>query len=155
MKGHDNMDMNISTLKIGVCTIIGTVGSVVANLFGGWSDDMITLVICMGIDFIMGLAIAGIFHKSSKTETGALDSKVGWKGLCKKGVTLLFVLIAYRLDILFNTEYIRTATIIGFIANEVISIVENAGLMGLPLPSVIVKAIDVLKNKADKDGETE
>ena len=61
---------------------------------------------------------------------------------------LLFVLIAYRLDLAIGTNYIRDAVIIGFIANELISITENAGLMGIPLPGVLTKAIDVLKKKA-------
>ena len=134
-----------------ICTIFGAVGGLIARLFGGWTDDMVTLVIFMAIDFITGLILAGVFHKSKKTENGNLNSKVGWKGLCKKGVTLLFVLIAQRLDISLGTSYIRTATIIGFIANEVISIVENAGLMGLPLPAVITKAIDILKNRSEDD----
>ena len=64
-------------------------------------------------------------------------------------MTLLFVLIAYRLDLLLNTAYIRDAVVIGFCVNELISIIENAGLMGLPLPSVIKKALEVLKSKAD------
>jgi len=80
-----------------------------------------------------------------------LESKAGWKGLCKKGMTLLFVLIAYRLDIAIGTSYIRDAVIIGFMANELISIVENAGLMGLPLPAIINKAIDVLQSKGKDD----
>jgi toxin secretion/phage lysis holin len=63
-------------------------------------------------------------------------------------MTLLFVLIAFRLDLAIGTNYIRDAVIIGFMANELISIVENAGLMGLPLPAVLTKAIDVLKKKA-------
>ena len=101
----------------------------------------------MGIDFFSGLAVAGIFKKSTKTETGALESRAGWKGLCRKSMTLLFVLIAYRLDLAIGTNYIRDAVIIGFMANELIFIVENAGLMGLPLPGVLTKAIDVLKKK--------
>ena len=134
-----------------ICTIFGVVGGFVARLFGGWTEDMVTLVIFMAIDFITGLILAGVFHKSKKTENGNLNSKVGWKGLCKKGVTLLFVLIAQRLDLSLGTSYIRTATIIGFIANEAISIAENAGLMGLPLPAVITKAIDILKNRSEDD----
>ena len=63
-------------------------------------------------------------------------------------MTLLFVLISYRLDLALNVNYIRNAVIIGFMANELISIVENAGLMGLPLPAVIIKAVDVLTKKA-------
>jgi hypothetical protein len=59
---------------------------------------------------------------------------------CLKCMTLLFVLIAYRLDLAIWTNYIRDMVIIGFMANELISIVENAGLMGLPLPAVLIKA---------------
>jgi toxin secretion/phage lysis holin len=62
-------------------------------------------------------------------------------------MALLVVLVAYRIDIAAGTTYIRDATIIGFVANEAISIVENAGLMGLPLPAVLTKAIDVLQEK--------
>lgn len=56
-----------------------------------------------------------------------------------------FVLVAYRLDLVIGTNYIRDAVIIAFIANETISLVENAGLMGLPLPAVITKAIDIYR----------
>ncbi|WP_331655656.1 phage holin family protein [Lacrimispora sp.] len=59
---------------------------------------------------------------------------------CRKCMTLLFVLIAFRLDLAIWTNYIRDMVIIGFMANELISIVENAGLMGLPLPAVLIKA---------------
>ena len=145
--------MNISNIKILVCTIAGTIGGFIANAMGGWSKDMTTLVILMAADFIMGLVIAGVFNKSNKSASGALDSKASWKGLCKKGVTLLFVLIAHRLDITLGTDYIRTATIIGFITDETISIVENAGIMGFPFPSVITKAIEILKNKSEGGGE--
>ena len=135
-------------MKNTLCTVAGLVGSFIASLFGGWDTGIGTLVLFMGIDFFSGLAVAGIFKNSTKTETGALESKAGFKGLCRKGMTLFFVLIAYRLDLVIGTNYIRDAVIIGFIANELISIVENAGLMGLPLPAVIAKAIDVLKKKA-------
>lgn len=135
-------------MKNTLCTAAGVAGSFIASLFGGWDTGIGTLVLFMGIDFFSGLAVAGIFKNSTKTETGALESKAGFKGLCRKGMTLFFVLIAYRLDLVIGTNYIRDAVIIGFIANELISIVENAGLMGLPLPAVIAKAIDVLKKKA-------
>ena len=127
--------------------VFGAIGGMIAHLFGGWTEDMATLIIFMAVDFIMGLIVAGVFHKSNKSQSGALNSHAGWIGLCKKCVVLLFVLIAHRLDMLLGLDYIRTTTIIGFIANEVISIVENAGLMGVPLPDVIVKAIEVLKHR--------
>lgn len=145
-------------MKQSICTIIGVIGSFITSLFGGWDTALITLLIFMAVDYISGLVVAGIFHKSKKTESGALESKAGWKGLCRKCMTLLFVIIAYRLDLVIGSDYIRNAVIIGFIANETISIVENAGLMGVPLPSVITKAIDILTTKAnpnDKNNKEE
>lgn len=136
-----------------VCAGIGAVGGAIAALFGGWSSAMATLLIFMAIDYITGMVVAGVFHKSGKSENGALESRAGWKGLCKKGMTLLFVLIAHRLDLAIGVSYMRDAVVIGFIANELISITENAGLMGVPLPAVITKAIDILKGKSEKEDE--
>lgn len=141
--------MNFSNLKVTICTIAGMIGSFITRLLGGWTEDIVTLIIFMAIDFIMGLILAGVFKKSNKSQSGALDSHAGWMGLCKKCLTLVFVLVAHRLDLLLNCDYIRTAAIIGFITNEIISIVENAGLMGVPLPSVITRAIEILKQKDD------
>ena len=124
--------------------MVGVMGSIVASWFGGGGTGLATLVVFMGIDYVSGIIVAGVFHKSRKTENGALESGIGWKGLCRKGMTLLFVLIAYRLDLAIGTTYIRDAVVIGFIANELISITENAGLMGIPLPAIIIKAIEVL-----------
>lgn len=144
-------------MKDGICTAIGVVGSTIASFFGGFDAALITLLIFMGVDYATGLIVAGVFHKSEKTETGALESRAGWKGLCRKGVSLLVVLVACRLDMIMGSNFIRDATVIAFIANEAISIIENAGLMGVPIPSVITKAIEVLKKKSEredkKDGE--
>lgn len=138
-------------MKEGICTAVGVVGGFIASMFGGWDAAMITLVMFMCIDYVSGLIVAGVFHNSKKTESGTLESRAGWKGLCRKGMTLLFVLIAYRLDLAIGVNYIRDAVIIGFMANELISIVENAGLMGVPLPAVIQNAIDILtKQSAEK-----
>ena len=139
-------------MKNGICTIVGVVGSFIASLFGGWDTALVTLMIFMAVDYITGLVVAGVFHKSPKTDGGTLESRAGWKGLCRKGMTLLVVLVACRLDLIMGSNFIRDATIIAFIANETISIIENAGLMGAPIPGVMVKASEVLKQKAD--GET-
>lgn len=136
-------------MKTTICTILGVIGSAVATIFGGWDSGLATLLIFMGLDYVSGLVVAGVFHKSNKTETGALESKAGWKGLCKKIMTLVFVVVAHRLDLVIGVQYIRDAVIIAFIANELISLVENAGLMGVPLPSIIVKAIDILQKKTE------
>ena len=124
-------------MKEKICILLGLIGGAISAAFGGWSGAMTTLLLCMAIDYSSGLIVAGVFHKSRKSATGALDSFAGWKGLCRKGMTLLIVLVAYRLDLALGTGYIRDTVTIGFIANEVISITENAGLMGLPLPTVI------------------
>ncbi len=137
-------------MKNAICTAAGVIGGAIASLFGGWDTALTTLIICMAIDYVSGLVVAGVFHTSKKSENGALESRAGWKGLCRKGMTLLIVLIACRLDLLAGTNYIRDSVVIGFVANEVISIVENAGLMGLPLPAAITKAIDILTAKATK-----
>jgi toxin secretion/phage lysis holin len=131
-----------------LCALIGIIGNIITILFGGWDTAIGTLILFMAIDFFSGLAVAGIFHNSQKTETGTLESKAGRKGLCRKCMTLLFVLIAHRLDLSLGTHYIRDTVIIGFMANELISIVENAGLMGLPLPAAIINAIDILNKKS-------
>lgn len=138
-------------MKEGICTGIGVVGGIVASLFGGWDAALITLMIFMGIDYLTGLIVAGVFHASEKTENGTLESRAGWKGLCRKGASLLVVLVACRLDVVMGSNFIRDAVVIAFIANETLSIVENAGLMGVPIPAVIVRAIEVLKQKAESE----
>ena len=131
-------------------SVVGAVGGFISMAFGGWSEALVTLIIFMSVDYITGLAVAGIFKKSKKSESGALESRAGFKGLCRKGVALLIVLVAVRLDIILHTSYIKDAVIIAFIANESISIIENAGLMGIPVPSVIARALDVLKKESEK-----
>lgn len=136
-------------MKDVLCTILGLIGAGVAKIFGGWSDGLTTLLIFMGVDYVTGLLL-GALGKSKKTESGTLSSGACWRGLIKKGVTLLIILVACRLDLLIGTSYIRDAAVIAFCVSEVISIVENAGIMGVPIPAVITKAIDTLKKE---DGE--
>ncbi len=140
-------------MKEGICFVTGAVGSFIASLFGGFDAAMVTLLIFMAVDYISGMIVAGVFKKSQKTKNGALESGAGWKGLCRKGMTLVIVLIAVRLDMVIKTNYIRDMVCIAFIANETISIIENAGLMGVPVPAVITKAIEVLKEKSEKEGK--
>ncbi len=134
-------------LKDYICALCGTLGGFIASVFGGWTNGIITLLMFMCIDYISGIMVAGVFKNSKKTETGALESRTGWKGLCRKGMSLVIVLVAYRLDVHIGTNYIRDAVIIAFCVNEAISIIENAGLMGIPLPDVLTKAIDILSKK--------
>lgn len=142
-------------MRTGICAFIGAIGGFIATMFGGWSTGLTSLLIFMAIDYVSGIVVAGVFHKSKKTDTGTLQSVAGWKGLCKKGMTLLFVLIAHRLDVALAINYVRDAVIIGFMANELLSIVENAGLMGIKLPAIITTAIDVLNKKSQDNTDVE
>lgn len=143
-------------MKMKLLAFLGVIGSGIASLFGGWDAALTTLMIFMGADYATGLIVAGVFHTSNKTQTGTLESHAGWKGLCKKGVTLMVVLVACRLDLIMGSSFIRDAVVIAFIGNETISITENAGLMGVPIPAVVKKAIEVLKSRAeDGEGRTE
>jgi len=141
---------NINAIKIGT---LGIVGSIVANLLGGWDMALQTLLLFMAVDYITGLIVAGVFKQSKKSETGSLDSRAGWKGLFKKGVTLSIVLVAAQLDKVTGTEMIRDAVVIAYIVNEAISILENAGLMGVPIPEIVSRAIEMLKKKEGADND--
>lgn len=132
-----------------IFSFTGLIGSAITTSLGGWTAGMTTLIIFMAIDYLSGLIVAGVFKASPKSETGALESRVGFKGLCRKGMALLVVLVAHRLDLMTGSNYIRDAVIIGFSVNELLSIIENAGLMGLPLPKQIVNAVDILKSKVE------
>ena len=136
-------------IKIFILSGVACVGAAIASLFGGWNGAMTTLVILMLIDYVTGIIVAGVFHASPKSSGGALSSAVGFKGICRKFVILLIVVVACRVDLLLETNIIRDATCIGFCANELVSITENAGLMGIPLPRKLVEAIEVLRGDND------
>ena len=139
-------------MKYKIFTTLALAGSALTELFGGWDMALETLLILMAADWITGgLLLPAVFGKSPKSPNGALESRAGWKGLCRKGMTLFYILIAARMDRLLGMDYIRNAVCIGFIANELLSIVENAGLMGVPLPAMIRKVIDILKENAEKE----
>ena len=138
--------MNMKDL---VCTSSGIIGSMIISLLGGWDAPMQALIICMIIDYLSGLAVAGIFHKSKKSENGALKSSSGLKGLCRKCMVLLIIMIIAQIGRVSNVDWLRNATVIGFITNEFISIVENAGLMGVPLPKAVYRAIDILNERSE------
>lgn len=141
-------------IKNMILAILGVIGSVIAHYLGGWDTALQTLVLFMVLDYITGLIVAGVFHSSEKSQSGALESRAGFKGLIKKGMILLIVLVAARLDVVMNTDVVRNAVIIAFIANESISIIENAGIMGVPIPKALRNAIEVLQNQnGDEDNE--
>lgn len=137
----------LQNLKPGAFAAISVVGVFISELLGGWDSALQTLIIFMVLDYTTGLLVAGLFKKSTKSTTGGIESYAGWKGLVRKGMTLAIVLVAAQLDIVMGTEVVRTAAIFGFLANEGISIIENARLMGVVIPGPIMDAINSLKTK--------
>lgn len=105
---------------------------------------MITLTILTIIDYITGI-IAAAYN-------GELKSKIGFRGIAKKVVMFLLVGVAVQLDlILGSNSAIREATIFFFSGNELLSILENAGRMGVKLPDVLVNAVEILNGKKQRD----
>ena len=133
---------------------VGALGGLMSWLYGGFGDAMLVLIVFMALDYMTGLIVAGVFHKSSKSETGALESKAGWKGLCRKGMTLGIVMMAALLDRVMGTAYIRDAVVVGFIFNESLSILENAGLMGVSYPRALKNALDLLNQTGEEKHES-
>lgn len=136
-------------MKTSILAITGILGGVISMLFGGWSAAMTTLAICMAIDYITGFAVAAVFKKSPKSANGALESRAGFKGLLQKGAILMMVLIAHRIDIVLGVAFVKDGVITAYILNETVSVIENVGLMGLPIPTIITRAIDMLKGEKD------
>ena len=120
---------------------------VTVYFIGGFDLFLETLLVCMLVDYIMGLTLAGLYQRSEKTDTGGLNSFVGWMGISKKITSLLFVIIGVELQKMTGIVAIREGIIVALVLNELISIIENAGLMGVPVPKPLLDVIDVLKAK--------
>ncbi len=129
------------------------IGGFVAGLYGGWSAAMTVLVILMAADFFLGCACA-LSGKSPKTKGGRFLSSVAFKGLLKKAGIMLVVLLAVQLDKVIggNSAMFQSAAAFFYIANEGLSIIENCGLLGVPVPGAIKNALETLRSKND-DGK--
>ena len=147
------MIVHLTQTKAALMGGAAVIGAGISELFGGWDTAIMTLVIFMALDYISGLIVAGVFQQSDKTQSGKLDSAACWRGLLKKGMTLVVVLVAVRLDIVLGTSFVREAVVIAYIVNETISIIENAGCMGLPVPDALMKAIEQLQGKGAKNDQ--
>ncbi|SIQ93955.1 phage holin family protein [Paenibacillus macquariensis] len=129
----DRLDL---TLKWGIAFL----GSAGTYLLGGWSELISFFLLAILIDYVTGLA-------ASIKEGNGLSSKVGFWGIAKKGLMILVVILAHRLDVLMGTDVIMIGSIYFYLANELISVTENYGRLGLPLPNKIKEIIAVLKQK--------
>lgn len=142
--------IHLTETKAAIMTGAGVIGGMISQAFGGWDAALISLLFFMAVDYLSGLIVAGVFQASDKSASGSLSSVACWQGLLKKGMTLIIVLVAARLDIVLGTAFVRDAVVIAYIVNETISIIENAGLMGLPVPDVIMSAIEQLQGKNEQ-----
>lgn len=138
-------------IKTGFYGAVGILGGMFGNLFGGLDKIFYALLICSIIDFLSGGAVAVVFKNSPKTETGAAQSQAGFKGLVKKVFIYLIIVVVVQIDsVIGSNGFLRNAVIIGFMVNEVLSIIENAGLMGIKMPDAVTNAVDILKKKSEQ-----
>lgn len=145
------MDANV--IKNGILAGLAVFGSFAANALGGWDASLQVLIALMVADYITGVLVAAVWHKSTKSQSGALDSKAGFKGILKKGMILVLVWLGVLLDHATGANYIRTAVVLFFIGNEGISLLENLGLMGVPYPAFLKKALEALHDQGNQGEE--
>lgn len=145
--------MDYNAVKNGVLAALAVVGSWIANSLGGWNASLQVLIALMVTDYITGVLVAAVWHKSSKSSSGTLNSVAGFKGILKKCMILLLVWIGVLLDDATGANYIRMAVILFFVGNEGISLLENLGLMGVPFPAFLRRALEALRDQGDKGKE--
>lgn len=129
---------------------VSAAGTAIAQALGGWDTALQTLCIVMAADYLTGIVCALVWKRSPKSEDGAFESKASVKGLFRKMAVLLCVLVAYQLDSLSGTRVVRELVILFFIANDGFSILENLGIMGVPMPAALKNAFALLKDKVEK-----
>ena len=134
-------------LKNEIYYAIGLIGGFLSYILGGFDMALNTLLSFMIIDIIMGLFNSFVFKNSDKTENGKVSSSVLFRGLSKKVLILVYVIIANKLDQFMGLNYVRDGVCIAFIIEELTSILEIGGLMGVPLPDIIKNSIEILKGK--------
>lgn len=123
-------------------------GSMSSYLFGGWSALLDILLFFVIVDFITGIIAAGF--------CGELRSTVGLIGITKKIFIFIMVAVAYKIDsILGDVHFLRDTVIFFYLANELLSIIENGGRLGAPIPPVIRKAVEILRDKGEDDKDKE
>lgn len=141
--------MNATQTKDVILAALAAFGAFVTNALGGWDAVLRLLVAMMAADYITGLAVAAVFKRSNKSESGTLDSKAGFRGLVKKCAVLLLVYLAVLLDAAVGAHYVRSAVVLFFIGNEGLSLLENIGLMGVEYPAALRNMLEALREKGD------
>lgn len=141
--------MNAVQIKNAALGVLAIVGSAVAEALGGWDMALQVLIGFMVLDYVTGWLVAAVWHRSSKSESGALSSNAGFKGLIKKGVILAIVWMGAMLDRVTGSNFSRTAVCMFFVANEGLSILENTAIMGVPYPTFVKNMLDAMRQSGD------
>ena len=137
-----------------ILELLAAAGGAVASFFVNMPPLVWILIAVMTIDYITGLICAAM-GKSSKTENGYIASHVAFIGLLKKSLILLVVLLAALLDAAVSKgagiqfEAVMGATCLWFVASEGLSILENVASMGVPVPKILLKLLEVMRAKGD------
>lgn len=143
--------MDFEAVRVVVMAVVGFCSGALATLFGVSSATLAQVLIClMVMDYVGGLAVAFCGY-SPKSPDGRLCSAAGLRGLVRKGGIVAIILVARLLDIALGKPVVTDVTIAFFIVNEGLSIVENAALLGLPVPTALRKALTALNEDAIKD----
>ena len=138
-------------MKERILVCIGFIGAGLSYFIGDWDAVLIALCIAMTVDYVSGLIVAFVFKNSPKTETGKASSTVCAAGLVKKLFMLVLVGVAHTLDVALGVDFVKVGVIYAFLSNEILSLLENATLMGIPIPKAIQNGLDILNGKVDKD----
>ena len=134
--------------------ILAAIGGAIASFFVSMPPLVWILIAVMSIDYVTGL-ICGALGKSKKTENGYLESHAAFLGLMKKSLILLVVLLAALLDMAVSKgagiqfEAVMGATCLWFIASEGMSILENVASMGVPVPRILLKLLEIMRDKGN------
>ena len=131
--------------KDAACAVFAAAGAWIAQLYGGWNGAMTTLLIAVAVDFFTGIA-CGWAGVSRHTENGKLSSRVMREGMIQKVFIFVVLLVAARLDMLMNVTIWKDAACIYYIAEESLSILENAGTLGVPITQKLKDAIEALES---------
>ncbi|HYG58295.1 MAG TPA: phage holin family protein [Symbiobacteriaceae bacterium] len=124
-------------------TLVTMGGAVASYLYGGWSALLGVLLVFVIADYTTGVVAAGI--------EGKLSSSVGFRGIARKIGIFLVVAVAHLADTALGQNHmIRDASIFFYLGNELLSIIENAGRIGVPVPPLITQAVEILRGKAGK-----
>ena len=135
-----------------ISAVSGVAAGIISALIGGWDLALETLAIIMLLDYCTGLIVAGVFHKSPKSEGGALESKAAFKGLVKKALIVVIVVAFHQADKLTGKSFFRDGACWAFFIAELISVVENVGLV-YPLPTFVTKCLDWFREKGENLGD--